>query len=107
MGKLSYLNNETFDAEVINCGGVVVVDFYADWCGPCKMIAPILEELSEELTGKAKITKVNVDENDELAAKFSIRSIPTLIIFKDGKEAEKIVGFSSKDALKAKINKHI
>ena len=107
MGKLSLLNNETFEKEVNDKSGVVLIDFYADWCGPCKMMAPVLDELSDELAGKVKIAKVDVDENDELAYKYGIRSIPTLIIFKDGKEAEKIVGFNPKDALKSVLNKYI
>lgn len=106
MGKITYLNNDNFQSEALGAG-VVLVDFYADWCGPCKMIAPVLEELAAEFDGRAKICKVDVDNNDELASKYGIRSIPTLIIFKNGQEAEKSVGFSSKEALKAKIEKFL
>jgi len=87
--------------------GVVLVDFYADWCGPCKMVAPILEELSKELEGKAKIIKVNVDKSMDIAQKYVITNIPALLIFKEGEEVDRMVGFSPKAAIKEKIEKHI
>ena len=79
------LNSENFEKEVLNSDKPVLVDFYADWCGPCKMMAPIIEEIAEELQGKAKVGKINVDENQELAMKYEVMSIPTLIIYKNGK----------------------
>lgn len=85
----------------------VLVDFWAPWCGPCKAIAPILEELSGELGDKIKICKVNVDENDAISAEYGIRAIPTMLVFKDGKMAEQIVGMLPKDALKAKLEAHV
>ncbi|PIC63601.1 thioredoxin [Sporosarcina sp. P13] len=86
--------------------GVVLVDFWAPWCGPCKMIAPVLEELSGEVEGKANIVKVNVDDNQATASQFGIMSIPTLLLFKDGEVAEKVVGFQPKEALAQLVEKH-
>ncbi|QTH42412.1 thioredoxin [Cohnella sp. LGH] len=87
--------------------GVSLLDFWAPWCGPCKMQLPIVEELSEELKGTATIAKVNVDEEPELASQFGVMSIPTLILFKDGQPVDKLVGLQSKEALKAKIENHL
>ena len=86
--------------------GVVLVDFWAPWCGPCKMIAPVLEELDGEVEGKATIVKVDVDENQATAGKYEVMSIPTLLLFKDGEVMEKVVGFQPKEALSALIEKH-
>ncbi|MGE7182633.1 thioredoxin [Peribacillus sp. NPDC006672] len=86
--------------------GVVLVDFWAPWCGPCKMIAPVLQELDTEIGDKAKIVKVDVDENQETAGKFGVMSIPTLIVLKDGEVVDKVVGFQPKEALAELIAKH-
>ncbi len=86
--------------------GVVLVDFWAPWCGPCKMIAPVLEELDGELDGKAKIVKVDVDENQETASKYGVMSIPTLLVLKNGEVVDKTVGFQPKEALSELIAKH-
>jgi thioredoxin 1 len=88
---LKHLTNANFDAE-INSKEPVLVDFWAPWCGPCRMIGPVIEELAEEYAGKAKICKVNVDEEPELARRFKIVSIPCVIVFKDGDDAERLVG---------------
>ncbi|MFS0645219.1 thioredoxin [Siminovitchia sp. 179-K 8D1 HS] len=87
--------------------GVVLVDFWAPWCGPCKMIAPVLEELDGELGDKAKIVKVNVDENQETASQYGVMSIPTLFVMKDGEVVDKTVGFQPKEALAELVNKHL
>ena len=84
---------------------VAVIDFYADWCGPCQMLKPIMEELSEELKDKAAIAKINVDDNKEHAQKYGVMSIPTVLIFKDGELADKFMGAMPKDAVKEKIEK--
>lgn len=86
--------------------GVTLVDFWAPWCGPCKMIAPVLEDLAKDVDGKANIVKVDVDENQETAAKFEVMSIPTLIVFKDGQAVDKVVGFQPKEQLQAVLEKH-
>lgn len=97
------VDNNNFQNEVLNAAEPVVVDFWAEWCGPCKMIAPALEEISTELNGKVKVAKLNIDDNPELAAQFGVRSIPTLAIFKDGKVADIKVGAAPKTALSAWI----
>lgn len=96
------LTKDNFSQSVQS--GVSLVDFWAPWCGPCKMQLPIVEELSGELEGQAVIAKINVDEEPELASQFGVMSIPTLILFKDGQPVDKMVGLQSKDALKAKIS---
>ncbi|AGK55138.1 thioredoxin [Bacillus sp. 1NLA3E] len=102
---ISHVTDQTFSAETNS--GVVLVDFWAPWCGPCKMIAPVLEELDSELGGKVKIVKVDVDENQETAGKFGIMSIPTLLVLKDGEVVDKVVGFSPKEALAGVLEKHV
>jgi thioredoxin 1 len=102
MGKYIELNNDNFEATVNK--GVSLVDFWAPWCGPCRMIAPIIEELAEEFEGKASICKVNTDEQQDLSVKFGVRSIPTILIMKDGEVVDTMVGASSKEVFAEKIN---
>lgn len=97
------LTDATFNQEVLNAEGLVVVDFWAEWCGPCKMIGPIVKELANDYEGKAVIAKVNVDENPGTAAEFGIRSIPTLLIFKDGEIVDKQIGAVPKAVLSGKL----
>jgi len=86
--------------------GLVLVDFWAPWCGPCKMIAPVLEELNEDMGDKLKIAKLNVDDNQETAGKYGVMSIPTLLLMKDGNVVDQVVGFQPKEALAELVNKH-
>ena len=106
MGAL-HLDAKNFDAEVVKSATPVLVDFWAEWCGPCKMIAPVIEELSTELQGKMKVAKVNVDEAPELAGQFNVMSIPTLLIFKNGQPVDQIVGAMPKDQLLVKLTPHL
>ena len=96
------LNKDNFEQSISS--GVALVDFWAEWCGPCKMQLPIIEEFSSEMEGKATIGKVNVDEELELAQSFGIQSIPTLILFKDGKPVKKLIGLHSKESLYEEVN---
>jgi thioredoxin 1 len=101
--KVLTLSNANFGTEV-NSDTPVLVDFWAPWCGPCRMIAPIVEELAEEYTGKVKVGKLNVDENQAVAAQFGVMSIPTLLVFKGGQPVERIVGYMPKKDLQARLN---
>lgn len=94
-----------FDEQIKE--GVSLVDFWAPWCGPCKMIAPVLEDLAKDVEGKADIVKLDVDENQATAAKYEVMSIPTLIVFKDGEAVDKVVGFQPKENLAEVIEKHL
>jgi thioredoxin 1 len=101
VGKVS---DATFESEVLNSAEPVVVDFWAEWCGPCRMIAPALEEIAGSMSGKIKVVKLNVDENPSTASRYGIMSIPTLMIFKDGQLASRQVGAAPKQKLQQWIN---
>ncbi len=102
MGKYIELNAGNFEDTIK--GGVSMVDFWAPWCGPCRMIAPVIEELAADYEGKANICKVNTDEEQDLAVKYGIRSIPTILFFKDGEQVDTMVGASSKQAFQEKLD---
>ncbi len=102
MGKTIILTDSNFD-EVINSGQTVLVDFWAEWCGPCKMIGPVVEELAGDYDGRAVVAKLNVDENPQTTAKFGVRSIPTLLVFKGGQIVDKQVGAVPKSVLAQKL----
>ncbi|NWF66934.1 MAG: thioredoxin [Campylobacterales bacterium] len=102
MGKYIELNSSNFESTVAN--GVSLVDFWAPWCGPCRMIAPVIDELAGEYAGKANICKVNTDEEGDLAARFGIRSIPTIIFMKNGQIVDQMIGAASKDMFKQKLD---
>lgn len=105
--NITHVTDATFDADVLKSGTPVLVDFWAEWCGPCKMIGPILEEVAISHAGKVKITKVDVDANREIAAKYGIRGIPTLLLFKNGELAAQKVGALSKAQLTAFVDSNV
>ncbi len=107
MAKPIQVTEATFESEVLQSKLPVLVDFYADWCGPCRAVAPVLEEIANELEGKLKIVKLDVDANDVFSFKFGVQSIPSLLIFQNGKEVGRLVGFMPKAQLLAKIMPHL
>jgi len=107
MSNVIQFNADNFDTEVIKSDVPVLVDFWAPWCGPCKMIGPIIEELAGDYDGKAKVGKVNVDDNQQLAGQFGIRGIPTVMLFKGGQMVESFVGLQQKPDLAAALDKNL
>jgi len=103
---ITHVTDETFAASVEQAKGLVVVDFWAEWCGPCRAIAPILEDLAKTNAGKVQIAKLDVDANQRTGMRFNVRSIPTLLFFRDGKHVDTVIGLVQKAALQERINKH-
>ena len=99
MASTYTISDATFDEEISSATEPVIVDFWAEWCGPCKMIAPVLEEIASDYEGKVKVAKLNVDDNPDIARRFDVMSIPTLIVFQDGKPAKRMVGAKGKGQL--------
>ncbi len=100
------VTDESFEQEIESSKGLVLVDFWAEWCGPCRMVAPVVEELAEEYAGTLKVAKLDVDENQRTAQRFSVRSIPTILFFKDGRHVDTVIGAVPKAALERKIQQH-
>ena len=107
MAKLVQVTDDTFDAEVLKADIPVLVDFWAEWCGPCKMIAPILEQTAAEYAGQVKVVKLDVDSSNQTAMQFGIRSIPTMLLFKNGQTVERLVGAMPKERMLARIRPHL
>ena len=107
MGEAVQVTDATFENDVLNSETPVLVDFWAEWCGPCKMIAPILDELTTEMDGQIVIGKLDVDENPSTAMSYGVMSIPTLLLFKDGEPVERIVGYQPKPQLVGKLQPHL
>jgi thioredoxin 1 len=104
---ISTLTDSTFDEEIAGSAEVTIVDFWAEWCGPCKMIAPILEEIATEHAGKLNVAKLNVDDNPDAARRFEVMSIPTLIVFKDGQPVRRLIGAKGKGQLLEELSEYI
>ena len=100
------LTNGNFETEVKKTGSPILVDFWAEWCGPCRMVAPVLEKLADEMNGKVRIGKVNVDDESGIASRYGIQSIPTLLLFKDGRVVDQYIGATSRETLVKMLQKH-
>ena len=105
MAQPAEVSDANFESEVIKSDLPVLVDFWAPWCGPCRMVAPLVEELADEYSGKVKFVKLNTDDNVQTASRYGIRSIPTLLVFKGGKTVEQVIGFRPKSELKRTLDK--
>jgi thioredoxin 1 len=105
--KIVEITDHNFDEQVVQRKGLILVDFWAEWCGPCRMVAPILDDLAVEYDGRLVVGKMNVDENRQIPGRFSIRSIPTILFFKNGVQIEQIIGAVSKSVLITKIKLHL
>lgn len=106
MSNTMAVTDANFATEIEGAQGLAVVDFWAEWCGPCRMVGPIVDQLAAEYDGKAKVTKLDVDSNQKTAMKYNVRSIPTILFFKDGKLVDTVIGFAPKPALEQKFKQH-
>jgi thioredoxin 1 len=107
MADLAYVSEDTFESEVLNSALPVVVDFTAPWCGPCKTLEPVVKQLADEWAGKAKIVKLDVDQNSDLASQYGVMGVPTLMLFVHGKESQRLTGYQPKDRIIAKFKPNI
>ncbi len=107
MAKPAAVTDSTFEADVLKSTQPVLIDFWAEWCGPCRMIAPFVEQIANEYEGKLKVLKLDVDSNQGIAMEYGIQGIPTLLLFKGGREVERIVGYQPKDRLLSRIKPHV
>jgi thioredoxin 1 len=107
MSEPVHITDDTFEAEVVQSAVLAIVDFWAPWCAPCHMIAPILEEIAEEYDGQLKVAKLDVDQNPKVATQFGVMSIPTMILFKDGEAVERLIGYMPKGRLLEKVTSHL
>jgi len=107
MSEPTHVTDDTFEAEVIQSNMPAIVDFWAPWCAPCHMIAPILEEIAADYDGQLKVAKLDVDQNPQVATQFGVMSIPTMILFKDGEAVERLIGYMPKERLLEKITPHL
>jgi|SRR5436309_1566592 len=105
--KIVTVTDDTFETEVLKSDQPVLVDFWAEWCGPCRMVAPVLDQIAEEMNGKVRIAKLNIDDNQRIAYQFQVQSIPTFILFKDGQMADRMLGAATKSTFQGFLDRNL